>query len=105
MRSQVQENAGKVSSVIKHIVCCSVIQSTRHRVLARTINGKILDAHFLTRSQTGRLFINVDFNSLRADFFRENINIYLHFVSFLHIDTTREVEIPPQIRQEPTYFT
>ena len=32
-----------------------------------------------------------------------NINIYLHFVSFLHIDTTQVVEIRPQIRQEPTY--
>ena len=44
-------------------------------------------------------------NSLRAKFFRENINIYLHFVSYLHIDTTQVVEILPQIRQEPTYFT
>ena len=35
-----------------------------------------------------------------------NIIIYLHiFVSFLHIDTTQVVEILPQIRQEPTYFT
>ena len=44
-------------------------------------------------------------NPLRANFFRENINIYLHFVSFLHIDTTQVVEILPQIRQEPTYST
>ena len=42
-------------------------------------------------------------NPLRAKFLRENINIYLHFVSYLHIDTTQVVEIPPQIRQEPTY--
>ena len=32
-------------------------------------------------------------------FFRGNINIYLHFVLFLHIDTTHVVEILPQIRQ------
>ena len=44
-------------------------------------------------------------NPLRAKFFRRNINIYLHFVSFLHIDTTQVVEIPLQIRQEPTYAT
>ena len=44
-------------------------------------------------------------NPLRAKFFRGNINIYLHCVSFLHIDTTQEVEILPEIRQEPTYFT
>ena len=45
------------------------------------------------------------FNPLRAKFFRGNINIHLHFVSFLHIDTTHVVEILPQIRQEPTYST
>ena len=45
------------------------------------------------------------FNPLRAKFFRENINIYLNFVSFLHIDTTQVVEILTQIRQEPTYST
>ena len=44
-------------------------------------------------------------NPLRAKYFRGNINIYLHFVSFLHIDMTQVVEILPQIRQEPTYST
>ena len=44
-------------------------------------------------------------NPLRAKFFRGNINIYFHFVSFLHIDTTQVVEILPQVRQEPTYST
>ena len=44
-------------------------------------------------------------NPLRAKFVRESINIYLHFVSYLHIDTTQMVEIFPQIRQEPTYST
>ena len=29
--------------------------------------------------------------------------MYLHFVSFLHIDATQVVEILPQIKQEPTY--
>ena len=44
-------------------------------------------------------------NPLCAKFFRGNKYIYLHFVSFLHIDTTQIVEILPQIRQEPTYST
>ena len=44
-------------------------------------------------------------NPLCAIFFRGNINIYSHFVSFFHIDTTQVVEILPQIRQEPTYST
>ena len=44
-------------------------------------------------------------NPLHAKFCRGNINIYLHFVSFLHIDMKKVVEILPQIRQEPTYST
>ena len=44
-------------------------------------------------------------NPLRAKFFRRNINIYLHFVSFLPIDMMQVVEILPQIRQRPTYST
>ena len=44
-------------------------------------------------------------NPLPAKFFRGNINIYLHFVSFLHIDTMQVVEILPQVKQESTYST
>ena len=47
----------------------------------------------------------INFNPLRAKFFRGNINLYLHFVSFLHVCTTQVVEILPQIRQETTYST
>ena len=42
---------------------------------------------------------------LRAKFFWENKNIYLHFMSFLHIDMTQVVEILPQVRQELYYST
>ena len=42
---------------------------------------------------------------LGVKFFRGNVNIYLHFVSFLHVDVTQVVEILPQIRQEPIYST
>ena len=49
--------------------------------------------------------IQACFNPLRAKFFRGNINIYLHLVSFLHIDTTQVVEILPQVGQEPTSST
>ena len=48
---------------------------------------------------------NKHINPLRAKFFTGNIDIYLHFVSFLHIDMTQVVEILPQTRQEPTYST
>ena len=44
-------------------------------------------------------------NPLHAIFFRENINIYLHFMSFLHTNKTQVVEIPPRVRQGPAYST
>ena len=44
-------------------------------------------------------------NPLRAKFFRENINIYLHFMSLLHIDKTQVLKILPQVRPGPTYST
>ena len=37
--------------------------------------------------------------------FQREQNTYLHFMKFLHADITQVVEILPQIRQEPTYFT
>ena len=37
--------------------------------------------------------------------FRGNNNIYLHFMSFLHIDMTQIVEILPQVRPWYTYHT
>ena len=42
---------------------------------------------------------------LRATFFRENINIYLHLLSFLHTNKTQLVEIPPRVRQGPACST
>ena len=42
-------------------------------------------------------------NPLRAKLLRENINIYLHLMSFLHANKTQVVEIPPRVRQGPAY--
>ena len=42
-------------------------------------------------------------NPLRAIFLRDNINIYLYFMSFLHTNNTQVVEIPPRVRQGPAY--
>ena len=44
-------------------------------------------------------------NPLRAKFFRGNINIYLHFMSLLHIDMAQVLKILPQVRPGPTYST
>ena len=45
------------------------------------------------------------FNPLRAKFFIVNINMYLPFMSFLHIDMTQELKILPGVRPGPTYTT
>ena len=44
-------------------------------------------------------------NPLSAKFFRGNINRYLHFMSYLHANTTQVVEISPRARQGPAYST
>ena len=46
-----------------------------------------------------------DVNPLRAKLLRENIDIYLHFMSFLHTNKTQVVEIPPGVRRRPAYST
>ena len=46
---------------------------------------------------------NTHINPLRAKFFRGNINIYLHFMSLLHIDMAQVLKILPQVRPGPTY--
>ena len=63
-------------------------------------NG-LRDINSFAHVSMARLLINPS----RTKLLRGNINIYLHFVSFLYIDTTRVVEILPQIRQDwTTYF-
>ena len=42
---------------------------------------------------------------LRAKFFSVNINMYLHFMSFLRTNKTQVVEIPPRVREGPAYTT
>ena len=44
-------------------------------------------------------------NPLRAKLLRENINMYLHFMSFLHTNKTQVAEIPPGVRRRPAYST
>ena len=44
-------------------------------------------------------------NPLQANFFRRNIYMYLHLMSFLHIDTTQVVEIIPHVKEKLAYST
>ena len=43
-----------------------------------------------------------DTNPLRAKFIKGNINMYLHFILFLHINMTQAAEIPPCVKQGST---
>ena len=56
-------------------------------------------------SDSNKQLTNIWLNSLHAKFFRGNINMYLHFMSLLHIDMTQVAEILPHVRQGPTYST
>ena len=44
-------------------------------------------------------------NPLHANFFKRNKYMYLHFMSFLHIDTTQVVETIPHVKEELAYST
>ena len=63
------------------------VKSTSTQPQQCPTDGLYILADTVGRQQNpaGHLFIN----PLRAKFFRVNINIYLHFISFLHIDMTQ----------------
>ena len=44
-------------------------------------------------------------NSLHAELFRKNINMFLQFLSFLHTDMTQVVEILHHVRKGLIYST
>ena len=43
--------------------------------------------------------MRVGFKPLHAKFFRGSINVYLHFISFLHTDQAQMVEIISRVKQ------
>ena len=47
----------------------------------------------------------MNINPLGAKFLKEKIDIYLHFMLFLHTNKTQVVEIPPWVRQGTAYST
>ena len=53
----------------------------------------------------GNQVCRTELNPLCAKVFKGNKNIYLHFMSFLHMDKTQVVEILLHVRQEITYST
>ena len=51
----------------------------------------------LKQTHASLVYVVSAINPLRAKFFRWNINIYLHFMSLLHIDMTQVLKIFPQV--------
>ena len=88
-----------------HVYFCFVSYSCDFNV--KIVSGtRIWKWHFCRECDRWFHFIRWDYIlALHAKFFRGNKNIYLHFMSFLHIDMTQVVEILPQVRQELTYST
>ena len=99
----------KSASTTLYVRCCMHL-SISHMV--RYINKKsTYDMH--VKSQIKLWYINIwvpdngiaTVNPLRAKFFRVNINMYLHSMSFLRTNETQVVEIPPWVIQGPAYTT
>ena len=61
-------------------------KSVRDGVDSRVMAAKLLLTHYVQNFSEGTK------------------NIYLHFVSFLHVDMTQVVEILPQVRQGHTHY-
>ena len=73
-----------------------------HKSVMKRIGNSWTSENYVTVA-TQNIHLSQIVNPLRAKFFRGNINIYLHFVSFLHIDLTQVLKILPQVREGPTY--
>ena len=100
--------SGSETSPINKLKCHSAhyyIIIIRHLSACIVAAEALMLNHQAVSSQNTDLIPILLINPLRANFLWGKINIYLHFVWFLHIDTTQVVEILPQIRQEPTYST
>ena len=59
----------------------------------------------MVTSHADSYYYTLYLNPLHAKFFRENKNIFLHFMSFFSIDITQAVENFSQPRQELNYST
>ena len=89
-------------------VICLISRSLRSRWV-RSANkkpGSSSSFTFLTQNPPSQSRSVTSFiNPLHAKFCRENINMYLHFMSLRHIDMTQVLKILPHVRPRPTYAT
>ena len=77
-----------------------LLGSQQHQMLRKSLHFTFIPKHWLVHLV---MACHYSINPLRAKFFRRNINIYLHFMSFLHIDLTQVLKILPQVREALTY--
>ena len=87
-------------------VCITKVYTSNYLV-SQYIKHPYVISHESTSSCKEHLWYSssIIINPLRAKFFWGNINIYLHFMSFLHIDWTQVLKILPQVSKGPTYST
>ena len=69
--------------------------------LKKSYKSAVSVAYF--RISWPKYYLGWSSNPLHSKFVTENKNIYLHFMSFLHIDITQIVGILPQVTQEVTF--
>ena len=91
-------NGGYVSYPIDSFTATSV------GLFSSLVIAHLKDWHTYSRHNSCD-FDKPSINLLHAKFFRRNKNLYLNFMSFLHIDMAQVLEILPQVRQELTYST
>ena len=99
-------------SEVKSVNCWQIFINRTHLLFRVSVYGYVYMCNqnhnkrcTVTDNDSNKQLTNIWLNSLRAKFFRGNINMYLHFMSLLHIDMTQVAEILPHVRQGPTYST
>ena len=96
------------------IFACCIMWFVRYTLLMRSCLTWYNPHHkFWSKTKTrqwgqnnwNNIYSHTELNPLRANFFGGNINIYLHFMSLLHIDITQVLKIIPHVRPGLTYST
>ena len=93
--------------VVVKLFSCSILlwfNTARAQVITCNIitnigNQRICSPTALSLEQKITVAMLFSVNPLHAKFFRGNENIYLHFMSFIHIDLTQVLKMFPQVRE------
>ena len=88
------------TEVVLHKICLSVGEIFEGNLVSKFY---CLLSHM--NSDAAKWVTEERINPLRANFLRENINISLNFMSFLHTNKIQVTEIPPRVKRRPAYST